>query len=170
MIATTTRESGTPFAIVIALAGILLPAPTMAQTYRWTDEFGRVNYGDALPDSAHGVDTLAPVTCDTEACQADDRRRLEEARDRNREIQQWVDRRSEERLKQAEIDARRAQAEAEAAHRQRQVVVPVPVWGAVGHPWRRWPHHDRPVAVPLPSLPDMKPEPSPTLPFPGGAD
>ena len=57
------RRAGVFFALC-ALSSAL-PAPVLAQVYKWVDEHGKVHYGDAPPDHAQGK--KKPVKIETPA-------------------------------------------------------------------------------------------------------
>lgn len=151
--------------LAVLLSG---PAPAAAQTYKWHDEFGRVNYGDTPPGSAIDAEAVGVPECLTEACLKDEERRFEEAQERNRELQDWIDKRADERVEQAKIEAQRAEAEARRAEALLRsapsaVIVPVPTWWPRSRPWHGWSDIERPIPTPLPEIPPVV-RPGATLP------
>lgn len=91
---------------------IVLPAalPAGAEIYKWTDEQGRVHYGDRKEKAAGEVEQLEETAPATRPAESDEARRRKEKRRRLLEVMEEDRRRKQEEKAEAERARRQAEA------------------------------------------------------------
>lgn len=133
--------------IVVTLAA-LMPWPGLADTYRWYDDYGKVNYGEHPPPGAIGIERVETDECTTQACREEREQARAEAEARHAEASAWLDELDEERRREREQQRELERQRSQAPPAVGPVFVPVPAW-----PWAPRPYRGPPAHRPLPARP-----------------